>query len=34
VRRVREEADLMVLDDDRLWGREITDERYLVVSLR
>ena len=34
VRCVREEADLMLLDDDRLWGREITDERYLVVSLR
>jgi ubiquinone/menaquinone biosynthesis C-methylase UbiE len=34
VRRVREEADLRMLDDARLWGREITDERYLVVSLR
>jgi SAM-dependent methyltransferase len=34
VRRVREEAHLTVLDDARLWGRHITDERYLVVSLR
>jgi ubiquinone/menaquinone biosynthesis C-methylase UbiE len=34
VLRVRQEADLTTLEDARLWGREITDERYLVVSRR
>jgi ubiquinone/menaquinone biosynthesis C-methylase UbiE len=34
VRRVREESDLTMLDDARLWGGQITDERYLVVSVR
>lgn len=31
---VREEAVVTRLDDEALWGREITDERYLVVSAR
>jgi SAM-dependent methyltransferase len=31
---VRAEADLRMLGDLRLWGREITDERYVVVSRR
>jgi hypothetical protein len=34
VRQGRESAELTMLDDARLWGREITDQRYLVVSLR
>jgi ubiquinone/menaquinone biosynthesis C-methylase UbiE len=34
VRRNREEADVRLLGDARLWGREITDERYVVVSRR
>jgi hypothetical protein len=25
-------AELTPLDDDELWGKRITDERYLVVS--
>jgi ubiquinone/menaquinone biosynthesis C-methylase UbiE len=32
VRGHRKKADLAMLDDPALWGREITDERYLVVS--
>jgi len=34
VRRHRGEADVRRLDDPRLWGAEIEDERYLLVSLR
>jgi ubiquinone/menaquinone biosynthesis C-methylase UbiE len=34
VRGVREEAVVTRLSDPALWGREIEDERYLVVSLR
>jgi SAM-dependent methyltransferase len=34
VRTVREEAVVTPLTDPALWGREIDDERYLVVSLR
>jgi ubiquinone/menaquinone biosynthesis C-methylase UbiE len=34
VRQARESAELTMLDDARLWGREIIDQRYLVVSLR
>jgi hypothetical protein len=34
VRRVREEAELTTLGDGRLRGREISDERYVVVSRR
>jgi ubiquinone/menaquinone biosynthesis C-methylase UbiE len=30
----RVEAQVTVLDDDRLWGSPITDDRYVVVSLR
>jgi SAM-dependent methyltransferase len=30
----REEARLQVLDDRALWGRAITDERYLLLSRR
>jgi SAM-dependent methyltransferase len=32
VLRHRRAADVTVLDDPRLWGRVITDERYLLVS--
>lgn len=32
VRARRREADLRMLDDPALWGREIDDERYLVLS--
>jgi ubiquinone/menaquinone biosynthesis C-methylase UbiE len=32
--RRREQAAVMRLDDQRLWGREISDERYVVVSRR
>jgi SAM-dependent methyltransferase len=34
VRRQRQEADLRLLDDPALWGRAITDERYLLLSRR
>jgi SAM-dependent methyltransferase len=34
VRQVRREARVTPLQDPVLWGREITDERYLVVSER
>ncbi|MFC6020470.1 class I SAM-dependent methyltransferase [Plantactinospora solaniradicis] len=34
VLRCRREAEVRVLDDSRLWGQEITDERYLLVSSR
>jgi ubiquinone/menaquinone biosynthesis C-methylase UbiE len=34
VRGVREEATVTRLDDPAVWGREIDDERYLLVSLR
>jgi ubiquinone/menaquinone biosynthesis C-methylase UbiE len=34
VRAVREDAAVTRLDDPALWGREIEDERYLLVSLR
>jgi ubiquinone/menaquinone biosynthesis C-methylase UbiE len=30
----RSQAEVTVLDDDRLWGRAITDDRYVVESLR
>ena len=33
VRAVREEATVIQLRDPALWGREISDERYLLVSL-
>ncbi len=32
VRRHRREADVLALDDAALWGRAVTDERYLLVS--
>ena len=32
VRRHRAEADVVPLDDPALWGRPISDERYLVAS--
>lgn len=32
VRRHRREATVETLDDQALWGRAITDERYLLVS--
>lgn len=34
VRRERETAAVVPLDDPRLWGRPIEDERYLLVSAR
>lgn len=34
VRVHRREVDVRPLDDPALWGGEITDERYLVTSLR
>ncbi len=34
VRQVRGEARVTLLQDPALWGREISDERYLVVSRR
>jgi SAM-dependent methyltransferase len=34
VRQHRQEADLRTLDDPALWGKTITDERYLVLSRR
>ena len=34
VRRHRRDAEVRLLPDPALWGREITDERYLVVSTR
>ena len=34
VRRRREHADVVRLDDPVLWGGPIEDERYLVLSLR
>lgn len=34
VRQCREEVSLQVLDDQALWGRAITDERYLLISCR
>jgi hypothetical protein len=34
VRRHRQDAELRMLQDAALWGKEITDERYLVVSRR
>lgn len=34
VARHRRKADFVLLDDPALWGRTITDERYLLVSLR
>ena len=34
LRQHREEVRLHVLDDQALWGRAITDERYLVLSRR
>jgi ubiquinone/menaquinone biosynthesis C-methylase UbiE len=34
VRCHREEVDLRLLDDPALWGKAITDERYLLVSRR
>ncbi|WP_327001278.1 class I SAM-dependent methyltransferase [Dactylosporangium sp. NBC_01737] len=34
VRRHRQEADLVPLRDDALWGRAVTDERYLLLSRR
>ena len=34
VRGVREDAAITQLTDPALWGREINDERYLLVSLR
>lgn len=33
VARHREQVVVRELDDPRLWGQEITDERYLLVSL-
>lgn len=32
VRRHRREAAVVALDDDALWGKAVTDERYLLVS--
>jgi len=32
VRQHRREADVKLLDDPALWGRTITDERYLLLS--
>ena len=32
VRRHRHEAEVTALPDPRLWGKPVTDERYLVVS--
>lgn len=32
VRRHRREAEVAALHDDALWGRTVTDERYLLVS--
>jgi SAM-dependent methyltransferase len=32
VRRHRDQAEVLPLIDPQLWGREITDERYLLVS--
>ncbi|WP_432564295.1 hypothetical protein [Kineococcus sp. SYSU DK003] len=32
VRRHRAEARVRTLDDPALWGREIRDERYLLLS--
>ena len=34
LRQYRKEVDLHVLDDQDLWGRAITDERYLLLSRR
>jgi ubiquinone/menaquinone biosynthesis C-methylase UbiE len=34
VRRHRKELELRLLDDPALWGKAITDERYLLVSRR
>lgn len=34
VRMHRQEADVRVLDDPALWGKEIDDERYLLLSRR
>ena len=34
VRGVREHATITQLADPALWGREINDERYLLVSLK
>ena len=34
VRRHRDDATIVPLDDPALWGRAITDERYLLVSHR
>jgi hypothetical protein len=34
VRCHRKEVDLRLLDDPALWGKAITDERYLLVSRR
>jgi len=34
VRQHRQEADVRTLDDPALWGKIITDERYLVLSRR
>nr|WP_189257424.1 methyltransferase domain-containing protein [Lentzea flava] len=34
VRGVRAEATVTWLNDPALWGREIDDERYLLVSLK
>ena len=34
VRQHHQEADLRLLDDPALWGKTITDERYLLVSNR
>ena len=34
MRQYRKEVSLQVLDDQALWGRAITDERYLLLSRR
>jgi len=34
LRALGRDADLRMLDDESLWGKPITDERYLVVSAR
>jgi SAM-dependent methyltransferase len=34
VLRHRQEADVRMLEDSALWGREITDERYVLLSRR
>jgi hypothetical protein len=34
LRQYRKEVSLQVLDDQALWGRAITDERYLLLSCR